>query len=172
MPLLLYTIYSKETNMEIVKTIMTHREGLRQVISEYDAIKSIKNLVKLTNNDTSGTVMYQQQEEWESTFMFCFRLMANATTANLGTTKGIIVSVMHNILTGRKALEWAGTYTPNRRIQWEFRRDGEVDVFVTSGTGRKSEFITKVFEDVELIVWGGMTPAWLMPVDLHTGEAK
>jgi len=158
------------TSMEIDKTIMTHREGLRQVISENDAIKSIKNLIRLTNNDASANISRQLQQEGESPFTFCYRMMLSARTSNQGEYRGIEMSAIHNILNGRKALEWASTYTPNRRIQWEFRRDGEVDVFITTGTRRKSEFITKVFEDVELIVWGGMTPAWLMPVDLNTGE--
>ena len=154
-----------ETNMEIDTKIITHKENLCQMISEKDAIKSIQKLIWLTNNDASDTIMRQLQFKGESPFMFCYRMLLSARTSHNGEYRGIEMSAMHNILNGRKELEWAGTYTPNRRIQWEFRGEGTVYVYITTGTGRKSKFIEKVFDGVEVRACGRRPPIWLIPLE-------
>lgn len=132
-------------------------------ISVADAVKSIKRLISLTGNDASKSSM--DIDAPNNSFMACYRLLCSAETANNGKTPGIL---MASCLNGNKCLEWAGTWTRNKRIQWNWPEEednGDVQVFMSSGTGKKSNFIDSVFEGVYATGRGGKMDEWIISLE-------
>jgi len=129
-----------------------------------EAYRVIKRIVATTNNIASR----EARSTEISSFDEATRLMYMAMDKDeKGDQWGIRVSCLNDSLEGRKIIEYAGTWTGRRRIQFNFVNNDNVLLMVKTGTGKRSTFFDNVlFKNIEEN--GGVATSsfnWLIPLE-------